>query len=595
MQVKKLFVAFVCGMLFLMSCNRTDDDLILSDSNRFTLECVKSGWIPDSRSVINEDGNGNFSENDRIDVCVRAGEAASYTQLQYASGRWNPSLHRSDYAQGALTFSALFPVLSQGGEASSRILNLPLDQSTTASSAEADVLFAKTTVGTEENSATLQFKHALHRINIHLKGNVPDDLKLEVRSCTKGEISLVDGAVSVSENAFSWITPLQKDKSTYSAIILPQNTKAYQSGEGLIRLTSGGKSIAYVLNADIQSFASGMQTTLNLTLKEAEVSEVDADFANQARWVYGINSPLFPGKDNLRTMAVTTWITNYPKGEWCRYGYDEIGLLDEVEFLTWKEGCGWYDCNKTFEYKGGDGNMCWAATASNLLHWWLEHNRKYVEAYEAKYPENPCPKKYSQMTEDNQNHSEIFNFFKNSFPNLGSWETGGVNWFINGDGRNLNANSNKDFTGFFDKVFSKDKAVAVEIRNMSKENFNHYMKEAFRTNKAIGFSVFGFANAGRGMHAMTIWGAEFDADGNVAYLYFCDNNQSELDPNYGAINRYKVIYKLGETSYDKTRETFLTPLDNIEGTPSKWQSMICSLTLVDLCQDVWQKAFPEIK
>lgn len=592
-RMKKLFVAFAGGMMCLMSCDRAED-LSQNYSNEFNLKCAKTAWTQDSRVVTDDTGGGGFSDNDCIELQVVAGDVVSDSQLQYVSGCWTPSLNRSDYAQGALTLSALFPVLPQGREKSSRTLNLPLDQSSSTGKVETDVLFAKTTANTTDASATLYFKHALHRINIQLKGNVPDDLKIEVRSCTKGEISLVDGAVSVSENDYSWITPQQKDKYTYSAIILPQSAKVYQSGEGLIRLTSEGKSTTYLLNSDILSFTSGMQTTLNLTLKAAEVSEVDTDFANQSRWVYGIDSPAYPGKENLRTMPITTWITEYPKGEWFRYGYDAIGLLDEVEYLTWKEGCGWYDCNKSFEYKKGDGNLCWAATASNLLHWWLEHNRKYVEAYETKYPGNPCPKEYRQMTEDNQNHSEVFNFFKKSFPNLGSWETGGVNWFINGDGRNLTVNSNKDFTGFFDKVFSRDNAVATETRNMSKENFNHWMKEAFRTNKAIGFSVFGFANAGSGMHAMTIWGAEFDADGNVAYLYFCDNNESETDPNYGAIKRYKVIYKLA-TSTDNTRETFLTPLDNIEGTPSKWQSTVCSLTLVDLRQDIWQKAFPEIK
>lgn len=589
MQVKVFLVAFVCGMLFLMSCTRTDDDLILSDSNRFTLGCVKSGWTSDSRSVINEDGNGTFSENDRIELCLMSGEAASYTQLQYTSGQWTPSLYRSDYAQGPLTFSALFPVLPQVRGASFRILNLPLDQSSAASSAEADVLFAKTTVGVTDASATLSFKHALHRINIQLKGNVPNDLKIEVRSRTSGEISLADGTVSVSENDFSWITPLQKDKSTYSAIILPQSAKAYQSGEGLIRLTSGGKSIAYLLNTNVQSFMSGMQTTLNLTLKEAEVSEVDTEFANQTRWVYGITSPVFPGKDKVQTLSINTWITNFPEGEWFRYDYENIGLLNDENYLTWKEGCGWYDCNKTFEYKGGDKNMCWAATASNLLHWWLAHNYKYVAAYEKKYPERICPKGYRKMTEADQQHSEIFNFFKSMYPNKGSWETGGVNWFINGDKKNLNACADENFPGFFGEIFSKQDAVATETYNMSKVNFNNWMKDAFKNRKAIGFSVYGFSNVNEGLHAMTIWGAEFDAEGNVSYLYFCDNNSSEDEPNHASLRRFKVVY-----SGSGTRETYISPLDNVDGTPVKRTAMISTLTLVDLCQDIWQKAFPGI-
>lgn len=599
MQLNKLCAALLGSMLFLISCDRTEDISFSDSEGDFTLECVKSAWSQESRAVMDDEGSGHFEEGNRIEVWTQVGEETSSTWLQYESGKWTPSLKRVNNGQGTWTLSALYPVLSQPvGDATRRILNLPLDQSATANQQEADILFAQATVGAGDTSAKLLFKHALHRITIHLKGTVPEDLDLKIRSCTNGEISLVDGRVYLPNKSYYWITPQQTADHTYSAIILPQEASDYQKGDGLLRLTFGGKEISYSLTTELQSFQPGMQTTLNLTLKSAgtDVDDevVDTDFANQTRWVYGITSPVFPGKENLQTISVNTWITKYPEGEWFRNGYT-ADILNEVEYLTWKEGCGWYDCNKTFEYKGGDGNMCWAATASNLLHWWLSHNSKYVQAYENVHPGSSCPKEYRRMTEADQNHSDIFNFFKKNFPNLGSWETGGVNWFINGDGQKLNANYNKDFKGFFNEVFSKDNAVAKDTYNMSKENFNRWMKEAFRMNKAIGFSVFGFANAGSGMHAMTIWGAEFDANGNVAYLYFCDNNQSELDPNYGAINRYKVVYKLGETSYDKTRETFLVPLDNIDGTPSKWTSMICSLTLVDLRQDIWQKAFPDIK
>lgn len=598
MQLNKLCAALLGSVLFLISCDRTEDISFSDSEEDFTLECVKSAWSQESRAVVDDEGSGHFEEGNRIEVWTQVGEESSSTWLQYESGKWTPSLKRVNNGQGTWTLSALYPVLSQPvGDATRRILNLPLDQSATANQQEADILFAQATVGAGDTSAKLLFKHALHRITIHLKGTVPEDLDLKIRSCTNGEISLVDGHVNLPKKSYYWITPLQTADHTYSAIILPQEASDYQRGDGLLRLTFGGKEISYLLTNEVQSFEPGMQTTLNLTLQSAgtDVDDevVDTDFANQIRWVYGITSLVFPGRDEVQTIPVTTWITKYPEGEWFRNGY-AADILNEVEYLTWKEGCGWYDCNKTFEYKGGDGNMCWAATASNLLHWWLNHNSKYVKAYETVHPGSSCPKEYRRMTEADQNHSDIFNFFKDNFPNLGSWETGGVNWFINGDGQKLNANYNTDFKGFFSEVFSKNNAVAKDTYNMSKENFNRWMKEAFRMNKAIGFSVFGFANAGSGMHAMTIWGAEFDANGNVAYLYFCDNNQSELDPNYGAIKRYKVVYKLGETSYDKTRETFLAPLDNIDGTPSKRTSMICSLTLVDLRQDIWQKAFPGI-
>lgn len=478
-------------------------------------------------------------------------------------------------------------LVAVGGRCTRRVLDLPRDQSNAENGQEADVLFANTTVSTTDASATLQFKHALHRINIHLNGTVPEDLKLEIRSCTSGEISMVDGSVNLTKTVYSWIVPQKKENQTYTAIILPQSAKAYQSGDGLLRLTSGGKQITYLLSTDVQSFNPGMQTTLNLTLKEAEVSEVDTEFANQTRWVYGITSPVFPGKDKVQTLSV--WVTDFPEGEWFRYDYEKMGLLNDENYLTWKEGCGWYDCNKTFGYKGGDKNMCWAATASNLLHWWLAHNRKYVAAYELKYPGKTCPKEYRKMTEADQLHSEIFNFFKDMYPNKGSWETGGVNWFINGDKKNLNACADENFPGFFCEVFSKQDAVATETYNMSKVNFNNWMKEAFKNRKAIGFSVYGFSNANEGLHAMTIWGAEFDEEGNVSYLYFCDNNSAEDEPNHASLRRFKVVYE-----GSGTRETYIAPLDNVDGTPVKRKTMVCTLTLVDLCQDLWQKAFPGV-
>lgn len=58
---------------------------------------------------------------------------------------------------------------------------------------DADVLFATTTVGASDAVATLQFNHALHRININLKGTIPDDLTIEVKSLANGQISLKDG------------------------------------------------------------------------------------------------------------------------------------------------------------------------------------------------------------------------------------------------------------------------------------------------------------------------------------------------------------------------------------------------------------------
>lgn len=572
-------------MLLWTACTETDETFI-NNRDSFHLFCSKSAWTSNTRTVTDETGSGHFSENDRIEVRIASEQSSSVREMEYSNGQWGPTLNRHDYGQGTLTLSALFPILSpaSNGDAD-RALSLPADQSGADRYEAADILFGKAEAAAGQSSAVLLFGHALHRLCIHLTGEIPADLQIEVRSRMEGTISLADGTVIPNNDPTTgWITPLKQNSTTYTAIILPQDASIYHEGEGMLRLTSGGKSVIYPLNVGIQNFLPGMQTQLNLTLKPGE--EIDLDFCNQKLWVYGISSPVFPGKENITTYPVLR--EEFPEGEWLRLDYESIGLPNEVNYLTWIKGCGWYDCSKTFNYDG-DGQMCWAATASNLLHWWIDQNSPYIQAYETRYGGEPCPKGYRKMTETDQQHSDIFNFFKKCYPNIGSWETGGVNWFINGDKTNLIYSYDEDFPGFFHEVFTTKTSVATETRNTSKKNFNKWIKDAFRKHNAIGFSVSGFTDSSNSLHAMTIWGAEFDANGDVAFLYFCDNNLSENEPNYGAVRRFKITYNDSDI-----QGTYIMPLDYNDGTQPKAKSLICSVTLVDLRRDIWQAAFPEI-
>lgn len=594
-----VFKLLLCGLILVNSSCRNDVDWCgdVGNTSTVSLICDKPTLWSDvrsrsSRALIDENGNGNFVNGDCIDVWVSGRDLSASTKMEFDGNQWTPSLKRSDYGNGNLEVSAIFPVLSKVND-SDRSLTIPIDQSIEANYTMADVLYGQTSVSENVSSSKLKFKHVLHRICINLKGEIPDDLQLEVRSRIEGNISLPGGGVSLNgEDIYTWIKPFRRDVDTYMAIILPQDASPYHDGEGFIRITFKGKSPVYMLDKNIKSFSSGMQTTLNLTLKSSESGgEVDTDFSNQKLWVYGISSPVFPGRDNLKSYPAATWVTDFGNGEWFRFDYSKSypPLLNEEEYLTWEEGCGWYDCNKTFDLES-DRYMCWAATASNLLHWWLEHNKKYVEAYYDRYGGERCPMEYRRMTDSYQDHSEIFNYFKKWFTNIGSLETVGVNWFINGYDVGLAYNYNRDFKGFFNKLFSKDDFVAVETRKTTKDIFNKWVKDAFLNNKAIGFSVYGFNAQNSKLHAMTIWGAEFDAEGNVCNIYFCDNNYGEYEPNHASLSRYKVIYDDSDT-----QRAYIAPLDNIDGTQSGFETFVSSITLVDLRQDIWQKAFPEIK
>ena len=125
---------------------------------------------------------------------------------------------------------------------------------------------------------------------------------------------------------------------------------------------------------------------------------------------------------------------------------------------------------------------------------------------------------------------------------------------------------------------------------MSKENFNEMMKRAFTENKAIGFTAYKFTTGGESLHAMTIWGAEFDEEGYVSHIYYCDNNLVDQDANGAAIIRLGITYDENPAIPSMGDVAYTIQLPKPFG-GSRRTSLITALVLVDLRQDIWKQAF----
>ncbi len=333
--------------------------------------------------------------------------------------------------------------------------------------------------------------------------------------------------------------------------------------------------------------------------------EAADEFANKTCWVYGVKAPDFPGKENVKSYKVW-WTDPYPEGEWMRYDYETIGVDAEIQQLTWADTCGWYDCNKTYEFdNAADNNLCWAASASNLIHWWLVNNKSYIERYDKLYEQHydfarpseafraPNPGDYAS------NKSEVFKFFISMFQNRAGWSSSGVNWFVNGNWTNISApfrdpSMYDTFKGFFFNAFSKQDAIAEDDRNMEKENFNRLIKKAFLENKAIGIGVYDIAGAGTGSHALTLWGAEFDEEGYVSYVYYCENNMPDQDANGAALIRIAITYAKNPASMSDSLIAYFTQLPKPQG-GKRNTYLVTDLCLVDLRQDVWERALENLE
>ena len=306
----------------------------------------------------------------------------------------------------------------------------------------------------------------------------------------------------------------------------------------------------------------------------------DEEFRNKKLWIYGIHSPVYD-PETVIEVSPGNPIDNYTPNVWVKYVYHwSDGTTTESWKLPWGEGCGWYDVNKTYwKDDAEDGYMCWAGASSNILHWWIDRNKEYVAAYDARYGNEPEFEKYPRPSADFSpaSKSAIFRLFIDTFQNRGAGE--GVSWFITGLNANTSGIDNPtmlDCPGYFGRVFKKTDVVYTDNRAMSKSRFNSIIKHALKNRQALEFTT-------DGNHAMTIWGAEFDDEGYIGYIYYADNNFGDQDPLGAACIRKEVTYQKDDIM-GLNDQTYL-------GTSIR----ITALGVADLHRDIWRQAFPDVQ
>lgn len=242
---------------------------------------------------------------------------------------------------------------------------------------------------------------------------------------------------------------------------------------------------------------------------------------------------------------------------------------DEYGFFQWNEiaGEGWYNVVK-LEAKAiassPDSRMCWAMTASNILHWWFEQNKDLVAQYEIKTGRK-CNYGYflENKGENEKDVSEIGKLFREKFPNKGGYVDNGINWFLGHPSRPLTEGSPL----CFEEAFTDLPKNIVETKILYKlKDFSREVKYALENGKALGLD---YALDGGG-HAITVWGAEFDEEGIVRNIYIVDSNYP-----------YHVMTTLGV--YEQDGLTYLRNL-NTPDYHTNWR--VIQISTVDLMQDV---------
>lgn len=238
----------------------------------------------------------------------------------------------------------------------------------------------------------------------------------------------------------------------------------------------------------------------------------------------------------------------------------------EIYKAPFSSGYGWYDVNKT--RSGGnidiDKNLCFAAVASNMLHWWFDQNIENVDNYIAK--NGDITRANRQLSDlktsfESQEDSKIFELYKvlYGYNERGFYTDLLVDLFINGYTPKLSGATNIERDdlipdnngGFFYDVFKGEK-LTDRTYGGNYESLSEILKEVLGDGGLVGLSHKVFS---RNNHIVTLWGAEYDLNGKLRAVYVSDSDDQD-ESNVG-MKRYEVrnvggIAKLSTNITDKS-------------------------------------------
>lgn len=509
--IRNLFLIFV--LLCAVACS-SDENFNPPSLENIDFRVSLAGQ---SRVVIQKDGSGDFQVGDEVALRVyesQPDKLQDKTLLHCEGNRWTSSLYWKDWEETP-HFYAVWPSATQielWEGACWYVHRVNQNQSAEKDFLSSDLLVADTE-GQRFSPVNLDFRHAMSRVTVNIR-NMEETLSDEerkqmqvyVHGYLSGRFALSGNAVQAADET-GWIQAFPMEEGSFVALVVPGEMERFQT-EGWVKIVAGSRELVYNAPESIGSILeSGKQVTVNLQLKSEEVVPEEPVW-----WVEGVQ----------------------PSDQW---EYEAPAYR-----MPWRQNCGWFDCNKLDARDTsptGDGRTCWEASSSNLMHWWLNANRSYVERYlEYKRRLNPdfsIPSAYPDSK-----HSEIYQGFKNRFGNKSGYIVSGVNWFLSGICNWVMYPQNvpeQENAGFFFEVFGRNSLVKQYGNGyMTKEEFNNAIKLARKQGMAVGLDIF----IQGGGHAINLWGAEFDEKGEVSTIYLVDNN----DGNLGDwIYKAKIVYE----------------------------------------------------
>ncbi|UTC76671.1 hypothetical protein E4O04_00990 [Treponema sp. OMZ 799] len=252
------------------------------------------------------------------------------------------------------------------------------------------------------------------------------------------------------------------------------------------------------------------------------------------------------------------------------------------KYGVWKETqtTTWFNAKKSQD--NTDDQMCWAMSTADLLHWWMKQNEENLKRVIQQKGISPDTDEYKlYLGEYNRNLSErksgVANVFRKRFKNSvhGTALNSAVGWYLLGmtaGGELTPQYSAEPAPGIVQGIFSDLNDLIVPRYVHNKEEFENTIKDAFDKHNALAVQFILGNNAG--LHVVTVWGVEFDADDNITALWVSDSNDAnshltKFGVHYPDGRPHKINYAVANDS-GKTLITDVITMKNAKEQFKTW-------------------------
>jgi len=241
---------------------------------------------------------------------------------------------------------------------------------------------------------------------------------------------------------------------------------------------------------------------------------------------------------------------------------EDHGYIDYK--APFEEGQGYFDVNKApfGTNKEIDRNLCFAAAASNTLHWYLQQNKKEIQDYIKNNGDvirtvgaNTYSLKDMLNQDVEQQGSLIYQYFKEMYGNneTGYYTVPLMDLFLNGytpkedrktniEDKNLQPDARGGF--LYGIIGTKPQTGMQFVNSLSDlgNSLQHYLSNNFVV--CLSYTTFSYN------HVVTLWGAEYDESGLLRAVYVTDSDdQDETGVETDVAMKRYVVKGNGNLSY----------------------------------------------